>query len=332
MSVPSIGFLLTIGTILLCGISIYREPRRFRNAIYLLLLCASVSILLTEVFQTPLFLALILIGIPFSIIIFIGFLLGNCIVLIRREGLSASTVLPGLCAIAIIALIVLFAYVLSSSPSLWLIACTFGLCSEGAYAGITFTAYALYSALYRRIPKHADYAYVIIHGAGLSGSEPTPLLAGRIDKGAEVWQACSPDTKIIVSGGKGSDEVVSEAQAMETYLIEHYPIPREVIVKEDRSRTTMENLVYSKEIMDRLSGETPYRCAVVTSDYHVMRAAIYAHRQGIDADGIGSKTARYYVPTAFIREFVAISKAHKWPYIVIVLIWAIMLILSLLPW
>ena len=75
----------------------------------------------------------------------------------------------------------------------------------------------------------------------------------------------------------------------------------------------MENLRNSKAIMDARSGAGAYRAAVVTSDYHVFRTAEYAHKIGLAADGVGSRTARYFWPTAFIREYVAVSNAHRWP-------------------
>ena len=55
----------------------------------------------------------------------------------------------------------------------------------------------------------------------------------------------------------------------------------------------------------------------MTSDYHVFRTAEYAHKIGLAADGVGSRTARYFWPTAFIREYVAVSNAHRWPFVVI---------------
>lgn len=73
--------------------------------------------------------------------------------------------------------------------------------------------------------------------------------------------------------------------------------------------------------MDARSGAGAYRAAVVTSDYHVFRTAEYAHKIGLAADGVGSRTARYFWPTAFIREYVAVSNAHRWPFVVIFVFW-----------
>ena len=111
---------------------------------------------------------------------------------------------------------------------------------------------------------------------------------------------------------------MSEAESMRRYLTESRHVPADAVLMEDRSTTTMENLRFSKEIMDARSGvqSVPgrrglaYRCALVASDYHVFRASEYAHHIGLKADGGGSHTRGYYWPTAFIREFIAVTKAH----------------------
>ena len=213
---------------------------------------------------------------------------------------------------------------------------------EGLWFSFTFMALLFYSWIYRILPRRRQYDYIIIHGAGLDGPRPTPLLAGRIDKALELWSKQHQHGKFVVSGGQGADEVVSEAQAMRDYLLEK-GVPAEAILMEDKSTTTWENLRYSLAVIraDRTSaaadgapaiaaaedasapsGDTAsatgdFTTAVVTSDFHVFRCAEYAHNLGIKADGIGSHTKGWYWPTAFIREFIAITKAHLWPYLVI---------------
>jgi uncharacterized SAM-binding protein YcdF (DUF218 family) len=51
---------------------------------------------------------------------------------------------------------------------------------------------------------------------------------------------------------------------------------------------------------------------VITSNYHVLRAAILTRHLNLHADVRGAKTARYYLPNAFLREFIALL-AHYWP-------------------
>lgn len=300
-----------------------KEPRRFRNALYLLLFALFLLYGLSIQLEVPWLVVLGLAFIPLGTVAFVVFLLANSIVVTKREGLSASSLLPALFALFTVAVCVSFPlFIMLQVPPL-LLAVAGLLVLEGSYVAFTFLALLVYSWLYRRLPKRRDYDYIVVHGAGLSGTRPTPLLASRLDKGVELWEASGKRAVIIASGGQGPDEQVSEARAMRDYLVDQRDVPADAVIMEDRSATTRENLCNSKGIMDARSGEGRCRCAVVTSDYHVFRAAEYAHQLGLAADGVGSKTARYYWPTAFIREYVAISSAHRWPFMLLFLLWLV---------
>ena len=298
-----------------------KEPRQFRNALYFLLLCMFLMYGLSIQFDLPWLVLLGIAAIPVGTVALVVFLLANTVVVVKREGLSLSHLLPGLFALFIVlACVALPVFAFTPTPP-WMLAVSLLVFMEGSYVAFTFFALLLYSWLYRRLPKRRDYDYIVVHGAGLSGTKPTPLLASRLQKGVELWEAAGRSAVIIASGGQGADEEVSEAEAMRTYLIEECGIPADAIIEENRSTTTMENLRNSKAIMDARSGAGAYRAAVVTSDYHVFRTAEYAHKIGLAADGVGSRTARYFWPTAFIREYVAVSNAHRWPFVVIFVFW-----------
>ncbi len=95
---------------------------------------------------------------------------------------------------------------------------------------------------------------------------------------------------------------------MADYLIRR-GIPGDRVVCEERSRDTEQNLRFSKAIMqERIPG---CRCVVVTSNFHVFRAAITARRTGVNGQVVGSPTAPYFWPTATIREFAAVFLSHK---------------------
>ena len=306
-----------------------KEPRQFRNALYFLALCLFVLWGLSVQFDLPWLVLLGFAGVPFGMVALVVFLMANTVVVVRREGFSLAHLLPGLVAAAIVMTCVGLPLLAVAMPTTSVMAIIVLIFMEGSYVAFTFTALLLYSWLYCRLPRRCDYDYIVVHGAGLSGTKPTPLLASRLDKGIELWKAGGRRALIVASGGQGPDEEVSEAQAMRDYLVEQ-GVPVDAVIMEDRSTTTMENLRNSKAIMDARSGVGAYRAAVVTSDYHVFRTAEYAHKIGLAADGVGSKTARYFWPTAFIREFVAVTKAHWWPLAVIFVLWLLPVGCSLL--
>ncbi|MBF0948594.1 MAG: YdcF family protein, partial [Atopobium sp.] len=332
--------------------SFIKEPRQFRNALFLFATLAWSSILLVlrlNNFILGLILVTLVLLTPF---LTIGFLLINTIVVVRNNGFSLTSMLPFLMAGFLVLLIASPTIVNYFDPDVrHIIVFVLGLFTlEGLWFSFTFMALLFYSWVYRLLPRRRQYDYIIIHGAGLDGPRPTPLLAGRIDKALELWNKQHQHGKFVVSGGQGADEIVSEAQAMRDYLLEK-GVPADAILMEDKSTTTWENLRYSLAIInaDRTTGvgatsaatvasrdvttaasdastsdvsgtatsRDDFTTAVVTSDFHVFRCAEYAHNLGIKADGIGSHTKGWYWPTAFIREFIAITKAHLWPYLVI---------------
>ncbi len=332
--------------------SFIKEPRQFRNALFLFATLAWSSILLVlrlNNFILGLILVTLVLLTPF---LTIGFLLINTIVVVRNNGFSLTSMLPFLMAGFLVLLIASPTIVNYFDPDVrHIIVFVLGLFTlEGLWFSFTFMALLFYSWVYRLLPRRRQYDYIIIHGAGLDGPRPTPLLAGRIDKALELWKKQHQHGKFVVSGGQGADEVVSEAQAMRDYLLDK-GVSADAILMEDKSTTTWENLRYSLAIInaDRATGvgatsaatvasrdvtttasdastsdvsgtatsSSGFTTAVVTSDFHVFRCAEYAHNLGIKADGIGSHTKGWYWPTAFIREFIAITKAHLWPYLVI---------------
>jgi uncharacterized SAM-binding protein YcdF (DUF218 family) len=119
---------------------------------------------------------------------------------------------------------------------------------------------------------------------------------------------------LIVSGGQGGDERMPEAEAMAAYLAGR-GFPAGSLAREDRSRTTEENLAFSKVIMDAArpagpAGRGP-RCVIVTSSYHVFRTAIIARKAGIRGQVTGARTAGYYWPSAMLREFAAVFLRYR---------------------
>ena len=341
-------------------VSFVREPRRFRNGIYLLAGLLWATLMLGLSFGQLWMVIPLLVAVALFPFVSATLLIANCVIVVRRTGLSAASLLPGLLALFILLMYGAMPLALVLGAPGWVLE-VIGLATlEGLWFSFTLVALLLYSWIYRILPPRHAYDYIIVHGAGLVGDQPSPLLARRIDLALRMWERQHRMGRIIVSGGKGDDEEVSEAQAMHAYLVER-GVPDEAIIDEDQSTTTMENLAFSKRIMDerakdnplppavripanpRVEGapeppaprgpsvrrrRRPYRCAVVTSDFHVFRCAEYASRLGIQADGFGSPTRGWYWPAAFIREFVAITRAHLWPYIVILVLWALYMVAS----
>ncbi len=148
-----------------------------------------------------------------------------------------------------------------------------------------------------------------------------PLLRGRVDKAIEFYKNQLAETGkkavFIPSGGQGSDEIISEGEAMKRYLIEQ-GIEGAQIMPETRSTTTLENMMFSKELIDQIKPEKA-RVAFSTTNYHVFRGGMFAREAGMHASGMGSKTKWYFWPNAEVREFIGLIVNEIWVHVGVVL-------------
>jgi uncharacterized SAM-binding protein YcdF (DUF218 family) len=210
------------------------------------------------------------------------------------------------CAVGIIALVLLLAAAVVARRHV-LVGVAEAAVLVVCYVAFLFFCYLSYGFVYRRMPIRRAADFVVVLGAGLiGGRRVSPLLASRLERGLSVYGSLDAQNApiLIVSGGKGSDERLSEAEAMANYLVER-GFPADRILREDRSRTTEENLLYSAALMKEARPEG-YRCVVVTNDFHSYRAALIARDLGVPAQVVGSPTAAYFLPSATIREFIAV--------------------------
>ena len=117
---------------------------------------------------------------------------------------------------------------------------------------------------------------IVVLGAKAHGLEPGRVLRARLEQAQKAYEQ-GLGGKILVCGGKGTDETVPEAAAMAAYL-KAQGVPGEDILLEAQSRNTRENLRFAKRIMEANGYQT---CVLVTSDYHMMRARMLAGQEGL---------------------------------------------------
>lgn len=156
------------------------------------------------------------------------------------------------------------------------------------------------------VSDSADYSedVLIVLGAGVHGTTPSLALVNRLDAAAEYLNK-NADAYVIVTGGQGPQEDVTEAYAMEKYLIEH-GIARERIIKEEEATSTSENYRYSKRIIEERFPSA--KIATVTNDFHMYRAVRLAKIEGIDTASYHAKTPVRGIAAMYLRELMAIVK------------------------
>ena len=135
-----------------------------------------------------------------------------------------------------------------------------------------------------------DVDQVIVLGAKVWDSGPSVSLWDRIYAAADYLKA-NPEDTVIVSGGQGLDEPISEALCMK-YELEALGIEPERIILEDKATSTWENLNYSLDLIEEMTGQRPKKIGVLSSEYHLFRASLFARECGVEFVGIPAKTSR----------------------------------------
>ncbi|WP_066892045.1 YdcF family protein [Clostridium nigeriense] len=160
-------------------------------------------------------------------------------------------------------------------------------------------------------PKNNDAysSYIIILGAGVKGETPSLTLSERLEKSIDYINSQNKDIKIIVSGGKGKGEDISEAEAMKRYLLKSGI--KEEIIKEDKSTNTRENLMFSKEILENITHKDieDIDVKIITSDFHAFRSNLIAKSLDYEKSNfLTNRTLPLLMPVMYSREFFAIGK------------------------
>jgi uncharacterized SAM-binding protein YcdF (DUF218 family) len=159
--------------------------------------------------------------------------------------------------------------------------------------------------IHSAISKHREKSdYLVILGAGLRGEVPSTALYQRLYASLEYIEM-NPNVKIVVSGGRGPGESITEATAMERFLIKH-GVAKEQIIKEENSTSTLENLKFTTEILEELEKKENIAVTIVTNNFHVFRAKFLAQRQGLKVAGYPAPLHPMLVPTCFVREYLAV--------------------------
>lgn len=146
--------------------------------------------------------------------------------------------------------------------------------------------------------------YAILLGAKVEkNGEPSLTLLYRLQE-AEKYLKENAHVTIVVSGGQGGSEPISEAEAMYNYLVEA-GIEEDRIIQEDKATSTYENLLYSIELLP----DNTKNVTIITSDFHCARAKMLAEKLGLEADFVEAKTPKIVEQKLRFRERLALVKS-----------------------
>lgn len=320
MGIYIINLIVLFGFLLSC----WQDRRKISNGLFflILLVCSVISLINVAInSQNELLLGIISLGIIVLIgtvffgsvvVMFVSFFQG--IRIVRKEGLKKTNLLSLILGVVILAWLVTQFWIMPAHLSNnALIVSNLGINLILGYLVVFFLIYNTASAIYRFYRPIRKIDYIIVLGAGLlRGSEVSPLLMSRVNRAIQLYrrQINKQPITLIMSGGQGEDEDISEAEAMRIYALTQ-GVNEEDIYIEDQSKNTYQNMLYAKQMIDSIRSKKKVRVLFVTTNYHVFRAGIYAKKAGLKAQGIGAKTPFYFWYNAMLREFAAILSLYR---------------------
>lgn len=145
---------------------------------------------------------------------------------------------------------------------------------------------SIYFYSYRDETRQADVAIVL--GASVAYNRVNAVYRERINHAVDLYNK-KDVSKLILTGGKVAGQKYSDSEVAKQYALSKGVKEKDILIEES-SKTTLENLIYAKKLMNQNNLKT----ALVVSDaLHMRRAMLMAKDVGIDAYSSPTKTSMY---------------------------------------
>lgn len=154
--------------------------------------------------------------------------------------------------------------------------------------------------------KHRDVAIVLGY-PGLKNGQPSLFMLSRVEKAVQLWKQHHVDY-LIMSGGAAHNDMI-EATMMKEIAVQ-LGVPKDAIFIETKARNTYQNLLYTKEILDKYAFHS---CLIVTNTWHIKRAQFFVDKFKIDGEMVACRTPDYpkfYLFYTYIHESICMMKCH----------------------
>ena len=326
---------LAIGAlfVVLYGVYRRRDRRLLRNGVFLVaaawFLLSGASTLLATVSPAFGLVVVLLVGLaPLAVVVLAVFAIANGVTVIRAEGLSLATSLSLLAGLALLVLPVVGVLLFLSRDPFGIGAAALLFLLSG-YGGVVFVVFLVYSVVYGRTALQTRPAALVILGSRIIDGRVPPLLRSRLDRALTLYRRGRPRGALPCSSPAAARATTRRARRGRPWPSTSSPRASTPPTSGPRCRpgTPRENLLLSAAVQQEAGRPGP--ALAVTNNYHVLRAAILARELGSDTQVVGSPTARYYVPSAFLREFVAVVVEHRRLHLLLVLPFAALIVVGM---
>lgn len=150
---------------------------------------------------------------------------------------------------------------------------------------------------------------IIVLGSATRDGQPSEALAKRLDVAAQLASA-QPDAWIVTSGGVDFGQTESEGRIMARYLHDRHGIASTRLIAEEASTSTALNLSLSSALLAQHNMQPDAPIAVVTSDFHTLRARWIAKKVGLrNVYAVGAPTPLPIRFNAWLREYFAVASS-----------------------
>ena len=143
--------------------------------------------------------------------------------------------------------------------------------------------------LFGSVGAKGQFSYLFVLGTTVDGTEPSPMLADRIEAAAKDMQK-NPNVIAVVTGGKADEENISEAQCMYNGLTAS-GIDSSRILLEDQATSTAENFEFSVALLEEKLGSCPGNIGVLSSEFHLARAKMIGKSYGMNISTVPAPTS-----------------------------------------
>lgn len=150
--------------------------------------------------------------------------------------------------------------------------------------------------------------YLVVLGAGLRGRSISASLLYRLETALD-FHDMYPDLKIVVSGGQGEGEDMTEALAMRNFLVDNGVNPN-LIIMEDKSTNTYDNFLYTKNVLEEETVKEDFTITIISNNFHMYRAKFLAKEVGFNTYGYPAPSHKASALVFYVREFFGVIKAY----------------------
>jgi vancomycin permeability regulator SanA len=129
-----------------------------------------------------------------------------------------------------------------------------------------------------------DADCILVLGAGVRGTSPSPMLLDRLNQGIALYEAGASD-RLLMSGDHGQVDY-DEVNVMKRVAIDA-GIPSSQIFMDHAGFSTYESLIRARDVFD------VQRVIIVSQKEHLYRALMIADMLGLEAIGVAAEDISY---------------------------------------